>query len=148
METDVESSGIITFNLTFHGFYHERRLYEMPDESGIFCVYAGREKPASLDVVLRKLIYIGETRKIRTRLINHERRADWLQHVYSDERLWFSYALSDFDERLQLEQALVFHHQPPENRSYVDTYDQPPTKVNLFGDIPLLNKKFSVAPSE
>jgi hypothetical protein len=58
--------------------------------------------------------------------------------------LWFSYALADFDERLQLEQALVFHHKPPENTSYIEAFDQPPTKLNLFGDIPHLDKKFLV----
>lgn len=120
----------------------------MPDESGIFCVYAGHEKPASLDVVMRKLIYIGETRNIRKRLMNHERRADWLQHVYPDERLWFSYALSDFDERLQIEQAMVFHHQPLENTSYIDSFHHPVTKMNLFGDTPLLDKKFTVFPTD
>lgn len=148
MVTQVEFSGTITFNLTFHGFYHERRLHEMPDESGIFCVYAGHEKPASVDVVVRKLIYIGETRNIRRRLIHHERRNDWLQHVYPDERLWYSYALSDFEERLQLEQALVYHHQPPENTSYIEKFDQPPTKVKLFGDIPLLDQQFAVFPTD
>jgi hypothetical protein len=67
--------------------------------SGVYVVYAGRQTSKE-HCALRKLLYIGESGDIETRLGNeHEKYEDWKSLLKNGEILYFSFAKVDLSCR-------------------------------------------------
>jgi hypothetical protein len=83
------------YSLDFDGgYWREATWGSLPAESGIYCIYAGTLNPKENRVSLRCLLYIGESKNVRTRVPENpkNRRDKWAQELERGEELWASSA--------------------------------------------------------
>lgn len=105
----------MTYPLNFQGYY--TKSADLPDYSGIYCIYACTHDVHARTVSIRKLLYIGESEDIHDRVSNHERRKDWESKLRNGEVLCFNVApISPEDDRKHAEVAMIYYHKPPCNR--------------------------------
>src|SRR5215510_6194466 len=100
-----------TISLTFNGYWGWNELTKIPDEEGVFVVYDGARNVAG-ELRLRRVLFIGSSERVRTRILGHERLADWLRNATRGGDLYFSFAPADATTRARAEAALIFEHQP------------------------------------
>ena len=127
-----------TIELEFIGYYDDRNDDEIIDTSGIYCVYAVKSKHQV------RLIYIGESENVRTRLIKHNRYDDWVNELTKGEKLYFSYAKASSTDRERAEAALINYHVPPLNDEHTINFSYLDTTIKLSGDILELSEEFTV----
>ncbi|MBV6511120.1 MAG: hypothetical protein FMNOHCHN_00599 [Ignavibacteriaceae bacterium] len=134
-----------SYTLNFMGYITEDEIHNLPDSSGVFCVYEASRPDHSPGMVMERLLYIGEAGNLRNRLLNCEHMSVWQFSVKAKNRLAFSYALIDSFNRLRVNAALVFYHKPPFNKEYLENFPFHPTIVRSRGETSLLDTMFSVA---
>lgn len=133
-----------TFNVSIEGYWRDVNKSGIPNHSGVYFVYEAKYNESEGTVSLLKLIYIGESDKVRDRIADHERYNDWLKHVRKGNTLCFSTGPVESDYRERVEAAYIFEHKPPENVEYKYTFPFDKTIVISKGDTELLNTNFTV----
>lgn len=131
-----------SISLQFDGYWAEKSAQFLPSQSGIYCVYGGKENPNGT-VTINKLIYIGESENVRNRVSGHEKEPAWRRHLAWGEVLIFSSA-PIAQERLRAEAALIFHHKPPVNDEYTSSFPYDETQMTVMGKSALLASSFTV----
>lgn len=105
---------------------------------GIYCVCAG---PST---ITNRLLYIGESYNIESRIATHEKRLDWLRAA-NGFPLYFSVSVfSPALDRRPPEAALIYHFKPPCNVEHVNHFPYQPMTITVKGPIPHLNGQFPV----
>lgn len=133
-----------TYAVEFDGYWREPNKSGIPAQSGIYCVYACTHDTQAGTVSLRKLIYIGESENVRSRISNHTRQRDWEKHLKAGEQLCYSFGAVAATSRVRCEAAMIFKHKPPENTEYVNEFPFDQTTMNLSGKTALLHTSFTV----
>jgi len=133
-----------TILLGFKGYWRDVNSGGMPNEPGIYLVYTCSYDREAKTVTLHKLIYIGETAKVRDRIQGHEKRPLWKRHLKEGQELCFSFAPVSNPDRERAEAALIFHHKPPVNVDYVDSFPFDDTAVNSSGRCEYITPLFAV----
>jgi len=111
-----------TFNQTFDGYYRDINKEHIPEISAVYFVYTCTYNPNADTVSIEKLIYIGESNNIKSRIFNHDRYKDWLKELKNGQTLCFSYTSVDNLYRNRLEAAYIYKHKPPLNIEYVNNF--------------------------
>ena len=137
------SEGIIT--IEFAGYWVDENKGALPAESGIYCVYECTLNARKKTVTLQKLIYIGESEDVRSRVADHEKYGHWLKHVGRGNELCFSFGGVAETVRRRAKAAMIYKHRPPEADEYVDSFPFDRTTVSLSGKTRLLNTYFTVS---
>ena len=137
-----------TIPLNFKGYWREINKGGVPEESGVYCVYACTYNASEKNVSLRKILYIGESENVRNRISDHDRLSDWKKLIKSGETLCYSFAAVDSTDRLRAEAALIFFHKPPCNTEYVNSFPFADTKIETSGRNNLLTKEFTVSSTK
>ncbi|MEW6055674.1 MAG: GIY-YIG nuclease family protein [Bdellovibrionota bacterium] len=132
--------------LEFEGYWTEASESFIPDRSGVYCVYRGKHDLLERKVYLRELLYIGESDRVRTRILGHEKRALWKEHLKDDETLCYSFTPVIFD-RNRVEAALIHEHKPKENWDFIHEFPFPDTAVFSTGKTALLSGCFAALES-
>ena len=117
----------------------------IPDASGIYCVYACTYNAITDKVSIRELIYVGESDNIWNRISNHERLADWKKRLRSNETLCYSFAGVSENDRVRAEAAVIFHHKPPCNTEYRNSFPFDTTTVTTSGRNAMLDSGYTVS---
>ena len=117
----------------------------IPDASGIYCVYACTYNAITDKVSIRELIYVGESDNIWNRISNHERLADWKKRLRSNETLCYSFAGVSENDRVRAEAAVIFHHKPPCNTEYRNSFPFDTTTVTTLGRNAMLDSGYTVS---
>jgi hypothetical protein len=133
-----------TFNLDFNGYWREKNKYGVPDKSGLYCVYTCTYNELDKTVSTLKLLYIGQSEHVMTRLANHDKLDIWNANLQNGETLCYSYtsvSLADLD---RCEAALIYKHKPKINTEYVNNFPFPETIIQLKGKTKGLNSSFTV----
>ncbi len=133
-----------TYELEFDGYWRESAMGSIPDKSGIYCVFSCVHSQAKNTVSLKKLIYIGESGDVRSRLANHEKLDDWKNHVKQGEELCFSFAPAPSASRVRCEAAMIFKHEPPVNTEYTEAFPHDKTTISITGVTSLLKTNFTI----
>ena len=133
-----------TYELEFYGYWREPTIENISDKSGIYCVFSCIHNPEKKTVSPKKLIYIGESSDVKSRLTNHEKLDDWKKHVRKGEVLCFSFAPASPDIRVRCEAAMIFKHTPPVNTEYTNGFPHDKTTVSITGKNTLLETNFTV----
>lgn len=133
-----------TFNLNFEGSYLDDKRYYMPEYAGVYLVYRGTLTDDGKALICKELIYIGQATNIRSRLENHDRREDFLQRADNDEEIFYSCAKCNTNDLDRIENALIYHVQPPLNRNGVFSFPYPDTRIISSGQCALLDKDFTI----
>jgi hypothetical protein len=131
-----------TIALEFGGMYMTSN--GLPAASGIYCVYTCIDKDEKT-VTIQKLVYIGESGDMRTRVTNHNLLPTWNRQLASGEVLCFSGApVSPDATRQRAEAALIFKHKPPVNDEYTHSFPFDTTTINAGGKTSKLVADFTV----
>ncbi|PRY71914.1 GIY-YIG nuclease family protein [Halomonas ventosae] len=130
-------------SLKLLGYWTDEQLGEIPDISGIFCVYAGTAADDG-EPGIERLLYIGESGDVRQRIRHHELREAWASRLEAGEVLCYSVAAATYVYRERLEAALVHVHKPPVNRDYIDRFPFDTTEMHLRGRTDKLMSQFIV----
>jgi excinuclease UvrABC nuclease subunit len=133
-----------TYELEFNGYWREPAMEVIPNKSGIYCVFSCVHNQTEKTVSLKKLIYIGESGDVKSRLANHEKLDDWKKHVEQGEVLCFSFAQAPSTSRVRCEAAMLFKHEPPENTEYTEAFPHDKTTISITGKTTLLKKNFTI----
>ena len=144
-----------SYKLEFDGFWRSQDKQDIPEGMGIYCVYEGKYFDEGKDkgsIELLNLIYVGESKNVRQRIIKHEKFREWMQHTHKGTELCFSYAPYDKEEsekkrhadRKRISAALIYQHQPPSNKKQLNSFPYEKTQVVLSGRTELLTEKFEV----
>ncbi len=100
----------------FDGYWLERYQSELPQEEGVYCVYACEPMAMDRIVVLRELLYIGESDNVRTSVASHEEVPVWKKRLRDGEELCYSFARMERELRRDVLMAMISHHRPKCNR--------------------------------
>ena len=133
-----------SYSLDFGGYWRETNIGGMPKVSGVYCVYACTYSVSEKTVSIRKLVYIGEAANVNERVAEHEKWEDWRTHLKPGEVLCLSSAPVSSADRERVEAALIFHHKPPENEEFKDSFPFDSTTISTKGRNALLDKGFTV----
>jgi excinuclease UvrABC nuclease subunit len=133
-----------TYAVEFEGYWREQNKSGVPAQSGIYCVYACTHDTQANTVSLRKLIYIGESDNVRSRISNHEKQRDWERRLKAGEQLCYNFGAVTAASRARCEAAMIFKHKPLENTEYVNDFPFDQTTMNLSGKTALLHTSFTV----
>ena len=132
-----------TINLTFEGYWREVNSASIPNNSGIYLVYCCVKTDSGISI--RKLIYIGESGKVKDRIEEHKKKTEcWNNKLLSGEVLCYSFALIASPDREQAEAALIFKHKPVCNDEYVDNFPYEETTVTSSGKCTDITQSFTV----
>lgn len=133
-----------TFSIEFNGYWREEKKGNVPNKSGIYCVYTCIHNKTEKTVSIQKLVYIGESGDVRGRIANHEHQKDWESHLKSGEELCYSFGPAESSSRERCEAAMIFKHKPPVNTEYVDAFPFDQTTMKLSGKTAKLTENFTV----
>lgn len=134
-----------TYALAFDGYWRAPNVDGLPAVSGIYCVYACTNNAQEGTVSIRKLLYMGEAANVRDRVAGHERWAEWQTHLLWGEELCFNAApIAPASDRQRAEAAMIFHHKPPCNVEYVNTFPFDETTILTSGRNALVDAIFTV----
>lgn len=136
-----------TFSIEFDGYWRDSNKGSITAKSGIYCVYSCVHNVNEKTVSIKKLIYIGESENVQTRIATHEKRPDWEKHVKTGEQLCFTFGPVDSINRVRCEAAMINKHKPPVNTEYVDAFPFDQTTMNLSGRTAFFLHSFTVNPS-
>ena len=137
-----------SYSANFAGYWAEPNIAGIPSKSGVYCVYACTYDKEANTVSIRKLLYIGESQDVKTEVSNNKKWDDWRKHLNKGEMPCFNFAPFEADDRKRVEAALIFHHKPPENSEYRDTFPFDETTVSTLGKNSELSEKFTVPRTE
>ena len=91
------------------------------------------------------MIYIGESDDVNDRIANHEKHDDWMKHIRKGNALFFSTGpIQNENDRIRVEAAYIFEHQPPVNTEHKASFDFDETTVNSSGKTALLATSFTL----
>ncbi len=133
-----------SFNLNFKGYWHEASIDSIPCLAGIYCIYVCRHDNVKNQVLLLRLLYIGEADDINQRIKNHEKWPEWKKMLSPGEELCFSIANLESAYRNRVEAALIFKHRPLLNDDYKISFPFDRTTVLITGASALLVPIFRV----
>lgn len=132
-----------SYILNFEGYLDDETLNYFPKCSGIYCVFAGIRSFTG-NIVPRRLLYIGQATNLYDRHHSHNYHDNWLKSLRNAEELCYCYAKVIESELDILENALIFHHQPPENINGKESFDYNFAVILCQGQIGTLNGFFCI----
>lgn len=130
--------------LNFRGYWRAPNAGGLPDQSGVYCVYACTHNAKKKTVSLKRLLYIGESVNIQDRVIHHERWDDWERQLEWDEVLCFTAAPVEEENRSRAEAAMIRVHKPICNRNRFSLFPYVTTMISTAGRNALLKSEFTV----
>lgn len=100
--------------ITLHcrGYWRDIHSDNLLDESGIYIVYVCTFNQQSNSVTLHRIIYIGESENIKTRVQNHNLKPCWLNQIGTGEELCYAFALCNENDRVIVEATLINQIKP------------------------------------
>lgn len=126
------------FELNFKGYVGGGSL---PETAGLYCAYTTKINEKGI-LVLDQLVYIGESRNIRQRQLQHVSNNDFPEPVV------FSYVETPdtFTDKLrkQCESALIYECQPRWNNQGMKLFNYDDTQVISTGEHYRIPDKFTV----
>lgn len=135
------------FVINYQGYWREANVSGIPTKSGVYTVYTCSYDSTAKTVGLNKIVYIGESGNVNQRIASHEKWSRWKKHLRQGEQICISFASINSSDRVRVEAALIFQHQPPENSEYIGSFPFPQTSVNTSGENALLKSSFTVYPT-
>lgn len=133
-----------SFALEFAGYWREPTIGGLPEESGIYCIYACTHDQKKNTVSIQRLLYIGESGNVQGRVKGHPKKDAWERQLRAGEVLCFNAAKISAASRERAEAALIYYHKPVCNIEYKDNFPFDKTTVTTSGRSAMLSKNFTV----
>lgn len=100
----------MNYELDVKGYRLEGSESSLEEQSGVYFVYAANYNKERDTVSLNRLLYIGQAKNIRTRLMQHENEGDLAAYRQPGEILCYSRAFLPEADLDRCEAALIFEH--------------------------------------
>lgn len=126
------------YTLNFKGYWRECNKGGVPSESGIYLVYRCMYNQESKTVSLKELIYIGQSRDVKTRLATHTKLEEFKNVCMPGETLCYSFAQVNENDLDLVENALIFAQKPRLNHALYDEYNHDSASFELIGRCSLM----------
>ena len=136
------------YDLEFRGYWLENNEKSLPEESGIYCVYASTYNREIKTVSLNKLLYIGQSVNVCERHREHEGKIFWKSKLKEGEGLCYSFAPLPKRSLAICEMALIYKHKPICNTMGKESFPYEATHIVTRGRNACLIKDFTVFHSE
>ena len=135
-----------SYTLEFDGFWREPNWSSLPTASGVYCIYACTHNAQKKTVSIKRLLYIGESDNVRDRVPEEprDRREKWAKELARGEVLCASCAEVPSADRDRKEAAMIYHHKPPCNVQYIDSFPWDKTTISTSGESAKLTQRFTV----
>ncbi|EAY56139.1 MAG: protein of unknown function [Leptospirillum rubarum] len=134
-----------SYELKFDGYWRTPNISAIPGKPGIYCVYACTHNAQEKKVSIRKLLYIGESENVKDRVSGHELKEKWERQLSKGEVLCFNMAeIAPESARQRAEAAVIYHHKPPCNEEYRDSFPYDRTTITISGEKAELKSNFTV----
>lgn len=131
------------YNLKFHGYLRGGNSIET-GLSGIYGIYAYRKTGNRF-----RLMYIGESNDVKTRIEEHKEHAGWQNKLQGGEVLYFNVApVRSGRDRKQAEAAMIYKHKPKYNTEYKRRFPFETTTINISGKSAHMCEHFTVYCTE
>ncbi|WP_286700004.1 GIY-YIG nuclease family protein [Aeromonas sp. 62-46] len=135
------------FEIDFEGYKLQFGNDKSTAKSGIYCVYRCVFDSENNKVLLKKLIYIGESKNVNERLANHNRFEDWSKSLKTGEVLCYTFGAVPPEHRERCEAAMIFRHKPEFNSEHTEEFNHKPSTIVLTGRTQFLDTRFTVEPT-
>jgi hypothetical protein len=133
-----------SYTVEFDGYWREVNKENIPSQSGIYCVYECTYNESEGTVSIKKLIYIGESEDVKSRIAKHDKLTVWGKYIGPGNTICYNFAPVPSSIRDRVEAAVINHHKPPVNDEFKNNFPFDTTKMVLKGKIKFLNAKFTV----
>jgi excinuclease UvrABC nuclease subunit len=133
-----------TFNTDIQGYWRDQNKSGIPNHSGVYFVYVASHSVQTDKVTLHRLIYIGESDNVNSRIQTHEKYDEWRTYLSPGQELCYSTCRIDGEDRFRVEAAYIYEHKPPVNTEYKNSFPFDQTTVVSTGKTALLNTNFTV----
>lgn len=130
------------FTLEFKGYKMLDELAQLPQASGVYCVYSCSYDSWLQRYEVKQLLYIGEADNLHKELSRVALQALWQKHLTMDQMLCFSFVEVAESDRFMVESALVTEHRPPLNEAYQERFVTENMVIFNSGKSHLLNSSF------
>lgn len=138
------------YNVRFGILFSEDDIKDIPDNSGVYCIFASPKNRQIGQFSLGFPIYIGESAEMKTRIGNHFADEVLLDSLKPNEKLLVSTSRvislqdgeSDEDARARVEAVLVYRLQPTFNKKFKKQFRFESSIVSVEGP-GVLNGNFS-----
>ena len=130
--------------LNFDGFWIEKSVEKLPQQSGIYMVYEGLYDEESKSVHLEKLIYVGEADNVCESVKGSEKFEEWKGECGEKNELFFAFAPMEGPDRERGMAAIIYEQEPPVNDQYKDAFPYEDTEMEIAGKTGLLVSTFEV----
>ena len=130
--------------LDFHCYCREEKKYEIPQTSGIYCVYLCEYSKSRRNLRIMDLLYIGESENIHDQIVDNDRLSEWKKHLSDNQTVCYSYAKIDHKDRERAEAALVYKIKPEFNDCLYEKFCYADTEIKTCGYNAYLQKRFTV----
>lgn len=131
------------YQANIKGYWRDINKSGVPSHSGVYFVYEGHHNDDGT-VTLLRLIYIGESGNVRSRIEDHEGIECWEEYVQNGNELCYSTCAVEPDKRERVEAAYIYKHQPLCNSEYKASFPYDTTRVISSGKTALINEDFTV----
>lgn len=129
--------------LEFEGYWLESTLPFDYNPSGIYGVYTCSDSMAG--VRIHRLLYIGESTRIFSRIRDHTKSQLWKKHVRLGQSLCFNLAYVHDDALRKIAEAsMIYEHKPPCNMDYKDSIPYNQITVRTSGANSLMKSIFTI----
>lgn len=131
------------------GYWTDAQMREVPEDSGVYCVYRAARDPETGEMAVQELLRVGEHRNARHGIRNDETREKWLAFIQPDEALWYAVGLCGPANRERLAAALINAHKPRFNSKseFLERFPFDETTVHVYGRKDKLQSIFTVQRS-
>lgn len=126
-----------SYTLDFKGFRAEGTLKSLENDAGIYIVFGAVEQEDNT-VSVKRLIYIGQAADFKERLnpvSGHHCYKEWKAALKAGELLYFSRAQLEESELNRVENALIYHLQPPANEKCKTSFPYDATTITVKGRV-------------
>lgn len=128
---------MIEYNLNFRGYWIDANTSGIPQVSGVYLVYRCTYDDGG--VTLKELLYIGQSKNLRERINDHEKKEQFLRECREGETICYSVAEVPQKDLDVVENALIFAQKPRLNTQYKDSFEhESPVSLNLEGRCKLM----------
>ncbi|MBI2257794.1 MAG: hypothetical protein HYU67_02730 [Flavobacteriia bacterium] len=130
--------------VNIEGYWLKKNFNELPAISGIFFIYECKHVIKNDIIVLKKIIYIGESDNIKEDIKN-ERKLDVLFKNFSSREIAVSYAgILDKNERKLIFENYKFYLNLQQNDNSINSLDFNPITLISIGNIEFIEPFYTL----
>jgi hypothetical protein len=121
--------------VNIEGYWRENNMMYLPKISGIYFVYENIHNKIDDTIILKKLLYIGDSEDIREHINNQSKIDDWKNYISLNSELTFACAPIENKFRSRIVSAYICSNKPILNSVQDFNFQFEKTILISFGSV-------------